>query len=85
MNPTAAITKSSNLTYGEKGAIFLGTLVLGLIVGIVGAALAAIGASISEPMSVVLAIIGVALSLSVLICGSGYVYHTLAGDIDAQP
>jgi hypothetical protein len=80
MNPTAAITSSNNLTYGKKWTIFFGTLILGLIVAAVAGILALIGAAISEPMAAVLAVIGMVLSVSVLICGDGYIYQTLVGD-----
>ena len=81
MNPTAAITESNNRTYGQKWTIFFGTLVLGIVVAVVAGAFALIGTSISEPIGAILAIIGIALSLSVVICGNGYIYETLAGDI----
>lgn len=81
MNPTAAITESNTRTYGRKWTIFFGSLVLGIVVAIVAGVLALIGMSISEPVGAILAIIGVALSLSVVIGGQGYIYETLAGDI----
>lgn len=81
MNPTAAITESNNRTYGQKWTIFFGTLVLGVVVAVVAGLLALIGTSISEPIGVVFAIIGVALSLSVVLCGQGYIYETLAGAV----
>ncbi|MFW6312857.1 MAG: hypothetical protein ACOC2N_03140 [Spirochaetota bacterium] len=49
-----------------------------LIPGIV---LALVGTSVSEPVGAVLAIIGVASSLSVVLCRHGCIYETHAGDI----
>ena len=83
LNPTAALTKSNNLTYGKKWTIFFGLLVLTLIVGAVAAILAAIGSAVAEAFGVVLAIVGVIISVSIVICGNGYIYNTLTSDMEA--
>ncbi len=83
LNPTAALTKSNNLTYGKKWTIFFGLLVLGLIVGAVAAILAAIGSAVAETFGVVLAVVGVIISVSIVICGNGYIYNTLTSDVEA--
>ncbi|MFW5742670.1 MAG: YciC family protein [Spirochaetota bacterium] len=84
LNPTAAMTKSNNVTYGKKWTIFFGVLVLTLIVAVVAGVLAAIGAAVSETLGAVLAVIGVILSVSILICGNGYIYNTLTSDVVAE-
>lgn len=84
LNPTAAITKSNNVTYGKKWTIFFGVLVLTLIVGVIAGILAAIGLAISESFGAVLAVVGVILSVSIIICGNGYIYNTLTSDVAAE-
>jgi hypothetical protein len=84
LNPTAAMTKSNNVTYGKKWTIFFGVLVLTLIVGAVAAILAAIGSAISETLGAVLAVVGVILSVSIVICGNGYIYNTLTSDVASE-
>ena len=84
LNPTAAMTKSNNVTYGKKWTIFFGVLVLSLIVGVIAGILAAIGLAISETLGAVLAVVGVILSVSIIICGNGYIYNTLAADVVAE-
>lgn len=84
LNPTAAITKSNNVTYGKKWTIFFGVLVLTLIVGVIAGILAAIGLAISESFGAVLAVVGVILSVSIIICGNGYIYNALTADVAAE-
>lgn len=81
-NPSAAITKSNNLTYGHKWTIFFGTLVLTLVVAAIAGILGLIGNAISPVLGVILGVVGMVFSVSILICGSGFIYTTL---VDGQP
>lgn len=81
ISPLTAMTTSNNLTYGKKWTIFFGYLVLSIIMAVVVGVLALIGNAIDPVLAVILGIIGMALSVSFVICGQGFIYQSLAADV----
>ncbi len=82
LNPTEAITKSNEITYGYKWTIFFGKLVLILIPYIV----ILIGASINvKIVSPILMLIGMIFLVPAALAGDAVIYKKLAGDENSNP
>jgi hypothetical protein len=81
LSPLSAMTTSNNLTYGKKWTIFFGLLVLGIIMAVIVGILTFIGQQIGAVVMAILMIIGIAVTASFIICGNGFIYQALAGDV----
>jgi hypothetical protein len=76
MNPTEAIKKSNELTYGKKWTMFFGKMVLALVPYIV----VLIGAAIGGGVGYFIMFIGSVFMVPFIIAGDAVIYKTLAGD-----
>jgi uncharacterized membrane protein len=77
MNPIEAISKSNNVTYGNKWTIFGGMFVLSLIVFIVIAVVGWILSKIAVFLSVIVVIVLLLIAASIFTCAWGYIYGSL--------
>lgn len=79
LNPMEAINKSNDLTYGKKGTIFLGNLVVSILLMIALAIILGITGLIHPALAVLFAIIAIPASASIFIGSRAHVYKALAG------
>lgn len=76
-NPLTALTRSNDATYGKKGTIFLGLLVLGIVVSAILGILSGVFGAFSEGLSIVVSIVGAAAMASFQVSAIGYIYREL--------
>lgn len=76
-NPLTALTRSNDATYGKKGTIFLGLLVLGIVISAIIGILSGVFGAFSEGLSIVVSIVGAAAMASFEVSAIGYIYREL--------